>query len=356
MQHVSIFTRGRSPYFWMSFLDPKSGKRRTRSTKLRTDQPSNRKKAYELAHKRSEEAKIIRPIIEHSAWQLWAPRALKERYGLPSQKKTHGRMERCYRVLELFFAERDIVGPTQIDPNTPSEYVSWRETTHPRRSGKLAARNTALTELKCLSVLLEKARKLGFVEINHVRRHGIKKGDVEEKPEITESEAKIIRAELTKRNVQWMIDCFEVGMHQGCRISETGMPLSWIDTERKVITFRIKGGKVKATALHPGLIPMVSRRRQEGAQQLVDLPRMASKDWWQFFKEIKMPHLCFHCTRVTVITQMARAGVPMAVAMAYVLHSSSLVHRIYQRLGVSDLGSAVAAIKSPVLPAPPTRA
>lgn len=60
-----------------------------------------------------------------------------------------------------------------------------------------------------------------------------------------------------------------------------------------------------------------------------------------------MPHLCFHCTRVTVITKMARAGVPMAVAMAYVLHSSSLVHKIYQRLGIADLGSAVAAISSP---------
>jgi len=333
----------------MSFLDPKSGKRLTRSTKLRTDQPSNHKKAYELALKRSQEARAMKPILDHSAWHQWAPQALKERYGLASQKKTWERMERCHRVLELFLAERGIVGPAQIDANTPSEYVTWRETTHPRRSGKLATRNTALTELKCLSVLLMKATKLGFVDVNHVRRHGIKKGDVEEKPEITEPEAAVIRGELAKHGVQWMIDCFEVGMHQGCRISETGMPLTWIDTERKVITFRIKGGKVKATALHPGLINIVQRRRKEGAVRLVDLPRMASKDWWSFFQDIKMPHLCFHCTRVTVITKMARAGVPMAVAMAYVLHSSSLVHKIYQRLGISDLGSAVAAISSPIL-------
>ena len=347
MEQVSVFRRGN--YFWMSFIDPKSGKRRTTSTGLRHDEPRNAKAALELARKRSQDAIALKPILDISRWSQWAPLALKQRYGQPSQQKTLVRYERCYRALERWFAEKGILGPAQIGPNSAAEYVAWRETNHPRRSGKFAKRNTALLELKCLSVLLEKARKLGFVDVNHVHRHGITKGDVEEKPEITDDEAIVIRQELAKRGVQWMVDCFEVGMLQGCRLSETAMPLSWIDTTRRVITFRIKGGRIKATALHPGLIPLVRRRRSERATKLVNLPSMASKDWWLFFREIVKPHLCFHCSRVTAITKMARAGVPQAVAMAYVLHSSSLVHKIYQRLGVADLGSAVAAIKAPRL-------
>ena len=345
MDHVSVFKRGR--YFWMAFVDPKSGRRRTTSTGLRHDVPTNSKLALELARKRSQDAIALKPILDQSKWSLWAPQELKQRYGQPSQRKTLQRYERCYRALELWFAERSIIGPAQLNANSASDYVRWRETNHPRRSGKFATRNTALLELKCLSVLLERARKLGFIDVNQVHRHGIKRGDIEEKPEISDHESKLIRKELAKRRVQWMTDCFEVGMHQGCRLSETSMPLTWIDVERRVITFQIKGGKIKATALHPGLIPLVRRRRSEGAARLVDLAPMASKEWWLFFREIGMPHLCFHCTRVTVITKMARAGVAEAVAMAYVLHSSSLVHKIYQRLGAADLGSAVAAINSP---------
>lgn len=63
-----------------------------------------------------------------------------------------------------------------------------------------------------------------------------------------------------------------------------------------------------------------------------------------FFKAIGLPHLCFHCTRVTVITRMARAGVPISQAMRYVGHASTAVHKIYQRLAASDLSSAVNAI------------
>ena len=71
---------------------------------------------------------------------------------------------------------------------------------------------------------------------------------------------------------------------------------------------------------------------------------MAAKEFHFFFKEIGLPHLCFHCTRVTVATRMARAGVPISEAMAFVGHASETIHRIYQRLAAADLSSAVAAV------------
>lgn len=64
-----------------------------------------------------------------------------------------------------------------------------------------------------------------------------------------------------------------------------------------------------------------------------------------YFKKHGMTHLSFHCTRVTVVTRLARAGVPLAQAMAFVGHSSSLVHRLYTRLRPADLSLATDALK-----------
>lgn len=52
--------------------------------------------------------------------------------------------------------------------------------------------------------------------------------------------------------------------------------------------------------------------------------------------ELKLGHLCFHCTRVTFITRGARAGVPESAMMKMVNHASKEIHRIYQRLADAD--------------------
>ena len=57
---------------------------------------------------------------------------------------------------------------------------------------------------------------------------------------------------------------------------------------------------------------------------------MAAKDTSHFFfKDIDLSHLCFHSTRVTVVTRMARRGVPIQQAMAFVGHASTLIHKIH---------------------------
>ncbi|MDR1282262.1 MAG: hypothetical protein LBK99_15785 [Opitutaceae bacterium] len=106
------------------------------------------------------------------------------------------------------------------------------------------------------------------------------------------------------------------------------------------------------TRLYPGLAPLIRQLQEAGASHLCVLPRMASKDWWLFFRRLKMSHLCFHCTRVTVITRLARAGMPIQQAMRFVGHASAVVHQIYQCLQALDLGAAVAALASIARPVP----
>jgi len=74
------------------------------------------------------------------------------------------------------------------------------------------------------------------------------------------------------------------------------------------------------------------------------MPRMAAKLWWELRKELGLGHTTFHATRVTVITEMARQGVPEQQAMAYAAHSSRIVHKIYQKLKPADLAPVVAKL------------
>ena len=57
-----------------------------------------------------------------------------------------------------------------------------------------------------------------------------------------------------------------------------------VDTERMVITFKIKGGRLHAAPLHPDLLPLVARARAENREYLVDLPADASSRWAKFFQ------------------------------------------------------------------------
>ena len=71
-----------------------------------------------------------------------------------------------------------------------------------------------------------------------------------------------------------------------------------------------------------------------------EMTAQRARNWHRFFRRIGLPHLSFHCTRVTVITRLARAGVPEQQAMRFIGHATLEVHRIYQKLKPGDLSSA----------------
>ncbi len=164
---------------------------------------------------------------------------------------------------------------------------------------------------------------------------------------MTDDEVSKIRKELKRKKwPDWMSVAFEIAIRQGCRLRETSLSMRDIDLERKspTITFNAKGGKRFTTALHPELIPMIKKWKAEGREKTCEMPLMPSKYWWQLFKKLKMRHLCFHCTRVTVITRLARAGVPISQAMRFVGHASETIHRVYQRLTADDLDPCLKAL------------
>jgi integrase len=199
-----------------------------------------------------------------------------------------------------------------------------------------------------MSLLLNESIRRGFADSNPCRQVDLPPLPVARKPEITDAEVAQIRAALVGRP-EWMRISFEIALHQGCRLSETRIPLDQVDVDRRTITFAAKGRRlggrhVFVARLHGALVPLILRLRGEGRLVTCELPRGASSSWHHFFRQIGLDHLCFHCTRVTTITRLARAQVPIAQAMAYVGHVSRAVHQIYQRLVPADLAGVESAL------------
>jgi integrase len=154
---------------------------------------------------------------------------------------------------------------------------------------------------------------------------------------------------LTER---WMTISFEIAIRHGWRIAETSFPLSRIDFRTWKVMVHQKGDRWRTVPLHPELRPMFTELKRLGARQSCVFPRgspqRASYHWSMMLVGCErdgvaglLPHLCFHCCRVTVISRMARAGVAERLIMEWVGHASTAVHRIYQRVRSDDLEKCI---------------
>jgi hypothetical protein len=79
--------------------------------------------------------------------------------------------------------------------------------------------NTALTEVKVLSVILQEAVRREIITANPCARLGLKRRNVKKKPEIKLEEQRVIEDKL-KTAPAWMSDCWLVAMRQGMRLAE----------------------------------------------------------------------------------------------------------------------------------------
>jgi integrase len=117
---------------------------------------------------------------------------------------------------------------------------------------------------------------------------------------------------------------FEIALHPCWRLRETQMPLACIDFKEDKITFPSpKGGEDHAfsASMHSALRPLFERLRKAKKKFTLEIPFQPSRRWQQFFIKVKLPHLCFHCLRVTYVNRLRRAGVPRDAAMRLVNHS-----------------------------------
>ena len=339
------YEREDSPWVWICFLDD-GGKRRRQATEIRKGTPDTKRKSKNIkAEFTAKETELPRVRAKHDAWENWVPSYFEERY--QDAARTLRRAREAWVALSLYLESRNVRAPRGVDYAVVSGYMSWRQSA---KSGMRAVKhNTAMLEISFLRVVMAEAVRRGYASTNPCRELEISKAAQKSKREITTEEESRIDAALPEAH-QWMRESWQVYMRQGCRLSEVEVPLDRIDEHAKpvpTITFKLKGGRLHTTALHPDLLPLVELARAEKRAVLVKVGAGASKIWKDFFGKLKIKDVSIHCTRVTVITRLVRKGADPVFVREYIGHSSDVIQAIYRRLRPSDASALTRLLGTP---------
>jgi hypothetical protein len=240
-----------------------------------------------------------------------------------------------WRHISHWLTLENLNHPSQIKFAHGQEFISWRMGRKSRH--RVCGKNNALKDVKAFKMVLTQAARMGMVPANPIGRIGITKDKPRRKTEITDVQFKRC-LELLEIEPEWMQLSFHIAMQTGCRLKDTALPFENIDFERNTITFgKPKGGEDRAFTrpLPPALVPILKPLRKRRVTH--EVPAHASRSFSRFFKRAGADGVTFHCLRVSYVTRLHRAGVPLSAAMRLVNHSSDVVHEVYNRLGVDDV-------------------
>ena len=335
---ASYYERGKSPYYWLRIKDA-DGVWQSESSGIRKDGVGALRKIQQRISLETAKEERMENDGGKAILRNWVPNWIEHYYSNP---RSADRAMNAWAHLSVFFRKKSILHPEEVTYGVCHEYMKWRtdKKACEAEDRRLGNWNTALTELRILGTIMQESLSQGWILANPCARLRLGRKDVAEKRAIEREEQAIIEAGLLEDDTeQWMRDSWLVGIKQGCRITEVKVPMALINTQTKVIPFKIKGWKFHPAPLHPDLLPLIERRRAENAAWLVDLPKNASRDWVRWFEKHGLEGLSFHSLRVTVITRFALADVTAEKAMQYVGHCSELCHAIYRKLKPRDVAS-----------------
>ncbi len=349
---LSAFDRKDSPWVWAQFASGPGVKKRYRRLAIRKDDPDRERKVRAALHQLegvllSEDAGGGVPGSSAN-WE-WVSDWIFSRWQ-GSTAKTYAKQ---WEALREWLEWAHIPGPAMLTREMLFDYLHYRTAQKKFRSGLLITKNTAVGEIKTLAQILEEAVRRGLISANPARRLGVTREETADKAEISADEEKRIRCALRAGPV-WMRLSFHVGISTGLRLRETALEaraVRWDDQQISIAN--PKGGKRRGFSipLYPSIRPDLEEMRRSGREVLFEFPDVPSVEWRKFFDGLGMPHVSFHCTRVTFITRGLRAGIPENVMMKMVNHGSTLISRIYQRWTHADVMRYASLLAGPSAPA-----
>ena len=142
---ASIYHKDHSPFWFIQFIDA-DGKRRNKSTGLRTDSPG------ETVQARTLRAQLEAKELSRAAgalgggWDTWVPQFLERHCDNP---RTNERYLGAWNWLALWLQNRHYRSPRDITYRNALEYLDWR-ISYKKKTGKTAGRNTAILEVENL--------------------------------------------------------------------------------------------------------------------------------------------------------------------------------------------------------------
>lgn len=340
-----------SPYWWVKYTDPLTGKRRQESTGILHGSGGALRKAREIeAQKTLLERQARAASRKGDQWSDWVDDFIAARYRQSPGSKT--RYTAAWRTLSMFLDELEIARPAQLTRAHCFAYVEWRHNADPKEGKYRATQNTIILEIKFLGLLMKEAVIRGYAPANPARELGFKRAKRRLFPEYSDAEYELIEKgiAITPKPMQTVLNnSFLIGRYHGVRLVETHLnPCTnvrlWQEadgTPRGSIRFFQKGGKDRTKPLHPKLIPLFAQLQADKAKETFPMPKSFAKEWHNFLHRCGIkaasPNACFHSLRVTVKSRLRRAGIGKELAMEYLSHEAADVDESYNRFTLDDL-------------------
>lgn len=354
---ASLYKRAGSPFWWLKWRNPATGKIEQLSTECLVGDGRDRVKAIQLRNEHSTKEGRASVGIRRHPFRDWVEDYLTTTHA--QVPRTLQRYLSSWKLVATYLDSKDVSAPGQVNRAICLGYVAWRrKLRHLNKrgpGGKKVSANTILLEVKVLSKIMQESVAREIIEYNPCLKLGLRRDPSRVKDEMTDDHIRIIRAEIARRRAaaetqkeKETADClnvsFEIARMQGIRLSETWLPMDDIDLGRRLITLRGKGNKLEDINMNPGLVPLFEELKRQKRTHTFVMPKMISLVWFKLFDAVRRKHpgfakISYHSTRVTVITRMERSGVPENVMMKAVLHSSTTVHRVYRRVQAQELAA-----------------
>lgn len=342
-----LYRRSKSPFWWVRWITPEGDKKQM-STGFRHGIPAETRKAKEMCAKKALE-ELASPKTGDSSWATWVPQFLEARYA--NAPATRSRMVGGWSTIATYLDEIGVKSPHALKREHCLGYIPWRRDAGHMNAkgvkGKAVSHNTALLELRVLSVVMTEAVHRGIVQHSPTWKLGVKKNPPKEKQELTEHHVEVIREEITRVKQQdpdlghFFETSFEIALAQGWRLHETHLDLDQVNLESMTVRRVQKGGRPLASPLNPSLVPLFQRLRAEGRTHTYQNPKIPSLEWFKLFDRLRerdrsFERVSFHSTRVTVVSRLLNAGVGQPSVMKMVGHASATINRYYHRLPASE--------------------
>jgi hypothetical protein len=343
---ASLYPKKKSPFWWIAYTDPLTGKSRNESTKQRKDNTEETRKArQQCAQLTANELSIPRQGRRGDDW-AWVTAFLSAHY---PNNLTLIRSKSAWFALQIYLRTKRIVSPRYLTREHCMDYIPWRLGELSALGLRKAKHNTARVELQFLSAIMREAVLRSRATANPCLQLGIKRAAGKIKPEITESQIRVIEKRLKTESGQYpyneaMQIAWAIAIRHACRLTETCVAMADVDLRDGTITFRTKGGQNQTKLLHPELVALFRRLKREGRRVAYDMPDNWPKKWKYFFARCGLHDISFHSTRVSGVNILRRAGVDPRVTRDYVGHASTTVHRGYERWRPDDHAPAVKAL------------
>lgn len=253
---ASLFIIPQSPFWYLSYKDKNGWVKK--STGLRVDDPNETMQAKRLRAD-AESKEYGGRIGNAGGWDWVEPWLRTTGYAA----RTLERYLTAWGWVSLWLA-RARLGPADVRYEHAAEYLQWR-VGRKKKTGKTAGRNTAIQEVKFLSMVMSEAVPRRLIQANPLVKLKLKPDTKKKKPALSDEEVDKCLVALEGED-EWMRVAFQIALATGCRLRETRIPLDAINLDLPVpeMTFPApKGGEDKAFTIPvpTSLIPLFKKMR-----------------------------------------------------------------------------------------------